>query len=111
MPPARAPQRRRLEVLERGQVVLRRLRGDRVLVSGLRLDPERRCRLEAPRQRDEQVRGHVALGQAEERRLDAVDVDMELGVIEDLMDAQVDGARHAAIRSSSRLAYADWPRG
>ena len=53
-------------------------------------------RLEAAGERHQHVRCHVALGHAEQRRLAAIDVDLELRMVEDLLDAQVHGARHAA---------------
>ena len=49
--------------------------------------------LGAARQRHQQVRGDVGLGQPQQRRLAAIDVDVERRIVEGLLDAQVHDAR------------------
>ena len=83
----------RRQIGERRQAKLRRLRDDRVLRAGLRVDPERQQVLAAAGERGEQVRRHVRLGQSQERRLAAIDIHVQRRVIKRLLDAQVRDAR------------------
>ena len=84
-----------LEIVERAHLVLRGLRDHVVLRAALRIDPEGGRGLKAARQRDEHVRRDVLLGQTEERRLGAVDVDVDLRIVVGLLDVQIDRARDA----------------
>jgi hypothetical protein len=75
---------------------LRRLGDERIGDAVFRVEPERRVGLEAARQREQQVVGHLALGQPHILRAAAVDLDVELRIVEILLDAHVGNARHVA---------------
>ena len=62
----------------------------------LPVQEEHRRGLEAAAQRIQHAARDVALGQPVLLRLGAVDVDLEIGVVEILLDARVDDARHRA---------------
>ena len=80
--------------LERIHLVLRGL-GDQVVAHAvLRVEPKRRLGLEAARQRDQHVAGDVLLGVAGLLRAGAVDRHLQPGLIDRLLDPQVDDARH-----------------
>ena len=83
-------------VLERIHPVLRRLRRDRVADAGRGVQPERRRRLAAAAQRDQQVVRDVALREPGLRRARPVDVQVQLRLVERLVHAQVDDARAPA---------------
>ena len=79
---------------QRVDAVLRRLRRDRVADAGGRVEPERRRRLAAARQRDQQVVRDVALREAGLRGARPVDVEVEQRLVERLVHPQVDHAGH-----------------
>ena len=72
--------------------VLRRLRRDVVADAGGGVEPERRRGLKTAAQRDQQVLRHVALREADLLGLGAVHVEMQLGIIEGLLNPQIDRA-------------------
>ncbi len=69
--------------------LLRRLDGDRVVHPVLGVDPVVRRDLTARAERDEQAVGDVALGQADLIGPGPVDVDLELGGVDDLVQVDV----------------------
>src|SRR5262249_37510470 len=83
-----------LNVAERRHGILRRLRGYVVFDAGPRVEPETGLRLKTAAQRDEHAPRNVALGEAALDRLGAVDPEMQFGLIENLLDAEVGGAGH-----------------
>src|SRR5256885_13592216 len=98
-----AGDRRRGEVPEGSEPELRRLGCDGVLGAALRVDPEGERGPRAAAERDQQVGGDIGLPEPEERRLAAVDLDVQLGVIEGMLDAQVDDAGDAVEPGEERL--------
>src|SRR6266699_1966711 len=98
-----AGDRRRGEVPEGSEPELRRLGCDGVLGAALRVDPEGERGLRAAGERDQQVGGDIGLREPEERRLAAVDLDVQLGVIEGLLDAQIDDPGDAVQPGEERL--------
>ena len=98
------------EIIETFQAKLRSLRGHLVLRAALRIHPEGGRGLKAARQGHEHVAGHGLFGQADELRLGAVDIDIELRIVARLVNVQIHRARYgcaifAAARSrNARLA-------
>ncbi len=90
--PRGAVQGRIAEIVEILQAKLRRLRGDLVLRAALRIDPERRRRLKAAGEGDQHIARHRLLGQPDQLRLAAVDIDVELRIVARLLDMQIDRA-------------------
>ncbi len=85
------------DVLERREGVLPVLRGlgdDRIGHAVLRVEPERRRRLDAAGKRVLQVLRHVALAHPDQLGAGAVDVDIERRRVEGLLDARVRDAGH-----------------
>ena len=82
------------QVLQRVQTILRSLGCDRITHSILGIEPVGRRCLKASAKRNQQVGGNVALGEARQLRLRAIHVDMKIGFIEGLLDAQIGGARN-----------------
>ena len=74
--------------------VLRHLRDDRIGDAVLRVEPEIRLHLAAAGERDQQAVGDVALGQPDLAGKRAVDVDVDLRIVEHLLDARVGDAGH-----------------
>ena len=95
MPACLAGDRNVFEIAQRGHGVLRRLRHHAVAHSVLRIEPERRRGLKAAAQRDQQAVGDIELREAALHGLGAIHVDVDAGLIEELVDAQIDGARDA----------------
>src|SRR5256885_5841246 len=95
--------RRGGEVPEGSEPELRRLGCDGVLGAALRVDPEGERGLRTAGERDQQVGGDIGLREPEEYRLAAVDLDVQLGVIEGLLDAQIDDAGDAVQPGEERL--------
>ena len=88
------------------------MRRDRVADAGRGVQPERRRRLAAAAERDQQVAGHLALREAGLRRQRAVDVQVQLRLVEHLVHAQVGEAGHLrepVAAASPRTV--GWPRG
>ena len=76
--------------------VLRHLGDDRIGDAVFGVEPEIRLDLAAAGERDEQAVGDVALGQPDLVGKRAVDVDIDLRIVEHLLDAQVGDAGHLA---------------
>ncbi len=85
-----------LQIVQRLDVVLRRLGRDVVVHAVLPVQEEQRRGLETAAQRVQHAARDVALGQTVLLRLGAVDIDLEVRVVELLLDARVDHAGHRA---------------
>ena len=99
-----ASQRRRSEGVDRIDAVLRRLSLDGIRDAGFRIDPVVRRDLTAASERDEHAVGDVVLREAQLLRARAIDFDVQLGRVHDLVQANVDRARDlvSALASMSR---------
>ena len=84
------------EILQRLDVVLRRLGREVVVDAVLPVEEEHRRGLEAAAQGVQHAVRDVALGQPVLLRLGAVDGDLEVRIVERLLDARIDDARHLA---------------
>ena len=78
-----------LQVLQRIHAVLRSLGRDGVAHAVLGIEPVGRRRLETAAERDQQVGGNIALREPDQLRLGPVHIDVQMGLIERLLDAQV----------------------
>ena len=87
--PARPGNRDVLQVLQRIHAVLRRLGRDGIAHAILGVKPVRRRSLETAAERDQQVGGNVALGEASQLRLGPVHINVQMRFVEGLLDAQV----------------------
>src|SRR5205823_1779323 len=74
--------------------VLWSLRGDEVSNTHFGVHPEVRSYLSARAQRDVEIIGDVELRQAEFSRPGAINIKMQIGTIQDLMDMGIDDARN-----------------
>src|ERR1700686_3420204 len=86
---ARAGHRNILQALQRIDSVLWSLRRYGIAHAGLRVQPKFRRRLKTAAQRNQQVRGNVALGEADLLGFGPVDINMQIGLIERLLDVQI----------------------
>ena len=84
------------QILERLHVVLRRLRHQVVVHAILLLRKNIGAVWKLPLRRIDDAVGDVALGTARLLRLGAIDRDVEVGIVELLLDARIDDARHVA---------------
>jgi hypothetical protein len=84
------------ERVETVDFVLRRLHRDRVTDAVERVEPVVGRNLAAGAERDEEIVGDVALGEAHSAGPGAVDIDEERGRTHDLLEMDIDGAAHAA---------------
>ena len=82
------------EIRHRVDAILRHLRDDRIGDPILRIEPEIRVHLLAAGQSDQQAVGDVTLGEADLAGKRAIDLDIDLRVVEHLLDAQVGDAGH-----------------
>ncbi len=101
----RAGDRDVLQILQRLHVVLRRLGGQVVVDAVGGIQEEHRRRLEAAAQRVEHAGRHIAFGEAALLRLGAVHIDLEIGIVERLLDARIDDARHVADLLEDRIGH------
>src|SRR5205807_1201291 len=66
---------------------------DRITHAAFRVEPEGRSSLKTAAERDEQIAGNVALREAHLFRLGAIHINVQVGLIRRLLNAQVDGSR------------------
>ena len=85
-----------LQRVERIDLILRRLHDDRVAHAVVGIEPEGRLHLARAGEVDDHAVGHVALGDADILRARPIDVDVEAGSVERLLDARVDQTRDVA---------------
>ncbi len=83
-----------LQILQRRHAVLRRLGDQRVLQARLRIEPESRRDLSTAGQGQQQVIGDIVLTDSQLLRPVAIGGDVQLRLVEDLLHAQIDEARH-----------------
>ncbi len=81
---------------ERIDLILRRLHDDRVVHAVFGIEPERRLHLARSGQIDHHAVGDVALGHADILGPRAIDVDVEAGLAERLLDARIDQTGNVA---------------
>lgn len=84
-----------LQGLERLDVLLAVLGPDEIMVAVFVVDPEGGIEVDARVQAGDHVLHDVCLGEAQVGRLDPVHFECDLRIVELLLDADVDGARHA----------------
>ena len=87
--------------------ILRRLNGDVVADAVFGIEPEGRSGLEAGAQRDEQVLRDVFRLQADGLRAGAIDVEVQRGFVERLLNVDIDGAGDVAQLGGHFLCYGE----
>ena len=87
--------RRSHQLVERIQLILRRLDQDVVAYAVLPVEPEVGGYLAAAAQRNQQAAGDIVLREAELPGLDAIHIDAQLGCVHYLMHVNVGGAGNA----------------
>ena len=91
---AGASDRNIFQILQAVNNVLGRLRGDVVAHSGALVEPVSGCCLKTAAKRDEHIVGHITRGIADLLRFGAIHFDVQFGLVESLLDAQVHGTGH-----------------
>ena len=84
------------EVLDRVDVVLRRLLDEVVIDAVIPVQEKHRGDLKAPAQGIEYIAGHIAFGISTLGRFRAVNIDIEFRIVEGLFDARIHDARDLA---------------
>ncbi len=99
-------QRNTLQVLQRLNVVLRSLRRHAVLDAVAPVEEKHGRGLEAAAERIEQTAGNIGLGVARLHGFGAIDIYVEAGIIEGLLNAGVGNAGHAAKLVENLISHA-----
>ena len=91
----RRSHRRSQQLVQRVEAILRRLDADVVADAGRGIQPEARRHLIVAAERNQHAARHITLGQPHLTGLHAVDVQIQLRLLEDLVDVHIGRARDA----------------